>query len=427
MFDKRIYVEAEIEALSPLHVGTGGIVDRNDLKNEKDERVTIAELQRDGASKPYVPGSTLKGIIREYSRHFMETVILHSIFGHIKTETRNGHPGEGQAGRLIVYGAGLVAAGNAKNWPLGRDGEFVSARTAINNATGAADPGKLFYQEMCAPGARFRFRARLNGADHKAQLYALLAAFAADNGIGGGKGRADGEGRLRLDVKTLSITRETLAPDGSLQHTEVTDFDLVAETKKLAQPETVSLKISCKGPYLSRDWSYEKPTRNEQDKSKYQDPDNIPLARGKYHPELPGPSLMGALRARAEWLDKINNGNDHLALILFGETGQAALLRADRIELDGTPTPFEHTSVKLDRFSGAPIDSALVTTKSFVGTRFDVVLSYRINPCSVDSGSDQGQALAFFKDILLPDIVKNGLILGHGTNMGFGWFKVKNA
>jgi len=80
---------------------------------------------------------------------------------------------------------------------------------------------------------------------------------------------------------------------------------------------------------------------------------------------------------------------------------------------------YDITSVKLDHFSGAPIDKALFTTHAVVGTRLELALALR----------DRGGAAtprtadrALFNK-LQSDIKKNGLMLGYGSGKGFGWFE----
>src|SRR5205823_4997521 len=157
-------------------------------------------------------------------------------------------------------------------------------------------------------------------------------------------------------------------------------------------------------------------------------------------PGLPlvlGSSISGALRSRATWLaaldahrrgDPMPASNDRVVLHprdiasltsverLFGVAGFRGLLQIDSI-LVHEAEPWCVTSVKLDRFSGAPIDNALFTTETFVGARLTVQLRLVSRGGTAPEDKDKK-----WFDALLADVGRNGLQLGHGRNKGFGWF-----
>jgi hypothetical protein len=80
-------------------------------------------------------------------------------------------------------------------------------------------------------------------------------------------------------------------------------------------------------------------------------------------------------------------------------------------------SPVEITSEALDQFSMAPLDGALFTTRAFVGCEFSVHLG--LDRRRTVTAADE----TFFRE-LVDDATDNGLMLGHGTNKGFGWFAV---
>lgn len=84
---------------------------------------------------------------------------------------------------------------------------------------------------------------------------------------------------------------------------------------------------------------------------------------------------------------------------LFGESGYRGLLSINRLEVK-TAEPWNVTSVKLDRFSGVPVDNALFTTATFLGVQ--VIVTLRLDE-------------------------KRGIELGHGANKGVGWFRVEEV
>ncbi len=87
----------------------------------------------------------------------------------------------------------------------------------------------------------------------------------------------------------------------------------------------------------------------------------------------------------------------------------------------------EITSVKLDHFSGAPIDKALFSTKVVVGVRLEIALALEsrrdADPEKRGGAGDADEKVAKLFKELIEDIRGDGLTLGHGANKGFGWFK----
>jgi hypothetical protein len=111
---------------------------------------------------------------------------------------------------------------------------------------------------------------------------------------------------------------------------------------------------------------------------------------------------------------------------LFGINGFRGLLKVRLEKFSGNRLE-TITSVKLDSFSGAPIDNALFKTEAFLGTTLDFSLGIRPRKHR-DEGGDWGtrtvsaEALALY-ELLVADIRRNGLTLGHGAAKGFGWFE----
>jgi hypothetical protein len=79
------------------------------------------------------------------------------------------------------------------------------------------------------------------------------------------------------------------------------------------------------------------------------------------------------------------------------------------------------TSVKLDRFTSGPIDNALFKTGAFLGVALDAAFAIEARPPSLPAGERKMDDDLY--EELLQDIRTNGLVLGHGGNKGFGWFR----
>lgn len=453
----RYDIGGEIEVLSPMHVGNGetrtlGAIGAPAAGKPAPE---IAAVQRDARGRPFLPGTTLKGLLRRIAEADGADAVA-PLFGTI-TDAQGG----GAMGAVLVRGAAEIRPGSAEGMPYAAScadelgpGVFVAARTRVDRHSGTAADNKLHFAEMVVPGARYRFAATLErrsdtapaaavSGEAAALLEAFLAVLARLTDAAGwpiGKGQADGQGRVRLDGDTVRIVQRKIGPDGVLGTADATALWSVrtpARTDTDGSARTITL--TCPGPFLIADSSH-RPQRDANGDSV--GPQVAAQRRGDLALLL-GSSVTGALRARAAWLVARQRHRDGLPLPssrkvddpdrpfagaadiaklepverLFGVTGFRALLDLRSLEiLSGRPARF--TSVKLDRFSGAPIDNALFKTDAFVGTTLRFTLALSARPGVVPSDADRA-----LYDRLTDDLLTNGIVLGHGGNAGFGWFE----
>jgi len=478
MFAARLVIEADLTLLSPLHVGTGEVETHDSITyqasgTKERKKPFVATVMRDDGGWPVVPGASVKGVLRSLAGDGPDAFDLFGspTGGEVRDPDRHGPERKLWRGRLTAYAmrygpnndpAALTsdlpfADREMKDGtPFGARGLYVAARTAIKPGSGTADDKKLFYQEMVAPGAVFRLRLELrldrsgNAAAAEACLLRVLQTLRRDDGVAFGKGQSLGQGRFKLAPATIEARRLVLDAGGKLADpdeagtTETWREDVAGGTPG-AGAARHALKLTCDGPFLIDDPSVE-----------HADDSGLPRLNAQQHasvPLLPGSTLAGALRARAGWLaklrwndetkrrdcrDKILAKGDEAAAAhdprvvtepadlspterLFGVTGWRGLVRVVRITCE-PGVGFENiTSVKLDRFSMAPIDGALFTTRAAIDPVFEVVLE--VEKRGGFPGADD-QAL-FAK--LLEDLRQEGIMLGHGTSRGYGWFGVTQA
>lgn len=440
---------------TPLHVGTGETRQIAQVKGKTGDNQRgppeVAAIARNEKRDPYLPASTLKGTFRRLAKDELgwgEDELV-PIFGTAKND------GTGRMGAVLFRGASCVKAGPANGMPyadgnassggstdLG-SGVFVAARTSIDDASGTAADNRLYFQEMVAPGAEFEIRliSEANddtaAAERAAQILSILTHLHTA-GTHIGKGTADGMGRIALKAAPSWQARK-LGADGTLVDTVLTPRAPALPRTPKASAWSRTLRLYCDTPFLIVDSSWE-PTRDPVTR----DPQGPQLKTQRLANRLPlilGSSVSGALRARAEWLlalkvlrasgvapkrapDKIVRSRADVATLdsterLFGVTGFKALLSVAVTIADPPPGDISITSVKLDRFSGAPIDGALFQCEAVRGVTLEVAL--KIN----NRGGHATTDVVDLADKLLSDVTGNGLILGHGGNKGFGWFKVK--
>jgi CRISPR/Cas system CSM-associated protein Csm3 (group 7 of RAMP superfamily) len=412
---QRVDYSFVLEVLSALHIGTGETRLYVPEGKTADQGWHIQTIVRDHEDKPFLPGSSIKGLLRGIARQLGDDGDV--LFGSIRQDNT------GRMGALQVRGASQIKPGVASGLPYAKDGVFITARTAIDGGRGISETNKLFHAEAVAPEARFCVRLRLEvRADLQGLeqlLLKILAQLSVAEGVGLGADGASGLGRIRL-VEKVSCTSWSLdAKSGALRADR--EQSVFLSEPVIHASSCVELVLGCDGPYLQNDFSWDKDQR-QQEKNKTQDEDAAHLKplRRKEVPYLTGDSVSGFLRARLNWLkavaDMRKEDADYLnSERLFGKTGERARLTV-RITHSRAGGTMKNTSLRVDRFSGGAIDNALFVTESDYGVRFRLVLEL-----DGRASEDDDKALK----ALEADICQNGLQLGHGTGKGFGWFRVE--
>lgn len=450
---------------SPLHVGSGETGFSAQIVNDKTgDMVEIARVAHAGNDDPILPGSGLKGAARALMRDDPAEALL---FGSRKIREAE----DAKAGRLTFWTAlrdgtvdlpDLTDAPYADSTLANETGEradnkpdhasaglFVEARTAIDPKRGIADEGRLFHRQYVAPGVRFTLRLGLFNPDDEARkaLAKLLKRMAEGFALGSGT-RAD-QGRMTLDLDAMT-TQAYLLTSGELKEDDAPTRlrDLVAATAAptfAAPVRSVALRLVGDGPFLVNDSSAERKRRaqstamGEEGRLGHEDAPNLSALKdfSADLPRLPGASLRGALRSRALWLGRLGEPNyedrrdevfklDNLATMscserLFGINGWASLLRLSGIACESHEGWETLTSVKLDSMSMAPVDGGLFGIRASVDPVFTVTLSLE------QRGELPDEKDCDFFDRLVSSLKKDGLVLGHAGNRGFGWFRVEEV
>ncbi|MFZ1679652.1 MAG: RAMP superfamily CRISPR-associated protein [Rhizobiaceae bacterium] len=435
MFADRTCYKFDLITAAATHVGTGAF--RELSRPGRNEPMQIAAIARDNEGRPWLPPTTLKGVLRRLAE---DTGLAGDngflpLFGAIK-DSRNPNA-EGNMGLLLMR-AGR-ATGKSPDWSmmpyasLIETGDaFVAARTAIDGAIGVADDHKLFFQEMLPAGAKFTAEAIVlrhgSGSAAAIDLMDRLMAIAMRDGLRVGKGQADGQGALT--IANVEVVDWTLTAAGDLD--AAPQRTLTSAPSSVAMPANVvdarKWRLSCEAPFLVADSSVAM-ARDSHDPHREKKASGPQIRAQRVSENLPlvlGSSISGALRARATWLaDRAVRrgelaGKEDAVQKLFGAIEWRALAEIRNLRV-AHAEPFDITSLRIDRFSGGPVDNALFTTSAFVGVSasFDFVLVKR-------GGQPDGEARKLFS-LLCEDIVANGLMLGAGASKGFGWFKVVEA
>ena len=455
--------EARLEVLAPLHIGAGfdRIQDRAD-----GETVEVAQLILAANGQPAITPTALKGAMRAIVKNAAGNDTAALLFGreldhNIKT---------GAIGILTPYAALMKQPGDIshRREVRGRSkgGTFQAVRTAINGAAGVPASDKLFTTEMVAPGAVFSLRMRLLGdpravPEASAQAVAHLLELLQRDGLTLGRGRGDGQGLVKVTLER--VTSRWADGQGIQSKDDLANWQRRIATNAQWQAPEHPYRFTLRGDaaFLVSAGPEASSQISDATQQGRQGRSNMirALRRRNNEPELPGSSLMGALRARAEWLAGLRNlrgipGHEkdsiHIAEI-FGlradqmEDSQLMKALADRLDVQPiqitglagrlrlrriTPQKaevVELASVRLDRFTQAPMDGALFATEAFVMPCFDVDLQLSPHPCDACDAELRRWVRRLIRHIAQRGAVEEGIMLGHGRNRGFGWFTLREG
>lgn len=446
MIGARTRIFATLRVLSPLHIGTGhrGPIESGEGQGLEMEGPSATLVMLDHRRLPYIPGSSLKGVLRRLSR---DPTLL---FG-----PESGSE-EHASGNVIFWSAtacdtpthtGPVPYDNSRadSGSGGREtqGLFIDSRTAIDPETGVAERSRLFHSEQVLPGTEFAFSLTLAaqaGREAENELAEILAALCAPEGVGLGRNSRQGNGRVQLICETI---REEVFSLGG----KVSDAPPVWRKRVMQKIDTMfdatrqfAVILRGQGPFLIADNSPHTGAENGEA------PQVTGLADFHDHgPRLTGATLLGALRSRFAWERALKNDaktddKDRVFTCaqeltaterLFGVTGWKGRVSLGLIRLLNEPPKQTIMSVKLDRFSGAPMDNALFGTEAWINPEFRVVVTLAQRAATDEETTqlmaEDDELFADFLTTRLPDPVWGGLALGLGQNKGYGVFKVEIA
>ncbi len=210
-FDKLLIeyiLEADLENLTPLSIGSGksvvGAIDNPIIRLE---------------GKPYIPGSTLKGILRSEAERYVRTVygedqsyvcnILNPKEGELKRKEKLG---ENYVPCLVcqVFGGPTIASHVYifDAYPKVYHTEIRNA-VSINRITGGQHAGRLFDIEYVTPHALFQWKLRvinidiLNRGDKRTNLFNYLMKKLVEGELFIGSRRSVGLGQIKMYIRKV--------------------------------------------------------------------------------------------------------------------------------------------------------------------------------------------------------------------------------
>lgn len=274
---RRCEISGDLVAVTALHVGA-----------DRDGSVVDGQQCRDGLGRVVLPGTTLAGVVRQALRRIGSD----ELWGD-------------------KDGASIVSVFDA--WASGPVSVEVRDSVSIDRVTGVAARHHLHAREVVPAGSRFRFRAVFDGrnggpAFTDNEVDALVNLLTGP-GVFVGAAGSSGLGHVRLDAPTVRSI--DTAAVGTV--TELRDSLLKTPQRSVRGPSPTEAvpagHIRITVPWQPTGAVYsavEVPGGH---------PDSVPLvtadvedAKSVVRLTLPGTSVKGVLRSRAEWIARTVTG-----------------------------------------------------------------------------------------------------------------------
>ena len=342
----KLILEGKIELLTPLIIGSG----------EKNADIDIV-VQKDAAGKPYIPATSLAGVLRHY--YFENAVIkdedkdyLRYFWGADRASSENSMCQSALTiSDLLLDNEAIIKV---------RDG------VAIDHKYGVALEHKKFDYEVVEPGALFNLRIEVTLREiYKKDLFAGILVFLGNalikSFVSVGAMTTKGFGRCQLideEYRELDFKQKghVLAwLSGDIRSVEPSVYNpTVIECAGLGM-FSINALFEVKNSLIVRSYS-----------GKPEEPDAVHITSGG-RPVLPGTSLKGAVRSRAiRIINTLDGDGEKLVRQLFGwadDSGNSKEKIKSRFIVEETDVsnlkPEIQHRIKIDRFTGGVIKSAL--------------------------------------------------------------------
>ena len=423
----RVKIKGTLKTLSALHINSGEEAEYKDKENESRH---YAQLCLNAENKPFVPASTIRGVLRGFAEQH-DQKMLNRLFGYNSENDENR-----ASGKLRFYDAPLfdfniceeLLKNHENKQKIYKNQGFINFRTKLNPILGVAEETKLFASEYVPAGSTFEVELEadeINETDVK-DILGLLKCFDGSEHATLGKGISQGQGRVEWKCEEISyLDAEQVKnwlndPNGKLEHVKLQPIESTRILKKSLTKIEIQLNFSA--PFLVND-AYLVEEKVEE-KTDIPDLKFNRLPNGE--PIIPASSLRGVLRGQCQKIlnTRFPQHPDLKKLLdnLFGTTEQRSLIWITDA-VGNSKENHEQTFSAIDRFTGGAKEGALyqvnaaqeqiLTTTIFLDDKRELLDGKR----RLEEW-EKGLLLLVARDALEGD-----LMCGWGKARGFGVFK----
>lgn len=420
----KIILQSQIECLSPMHIGSGT------------GSYSDMDIIRDADGRPVIPSAGFIGVLRRMIKHQIinedigESHEFKNFWGYAEDK-------DGMQSALCCSDLNCIGS-NEKESPkiVIRDG------ICIDNATGMVKSGGKYDFELLESGNRFKikmeFTYRKDNEDFVRKTASTILKLLAEKRILIGAKTNNGFGRIGIVKDSVKIYLFDFSSEGNdLRKTENSSnkniFNWLTQNfseqnsinqQELGRPFSEKLKrfsitttLRLKNSLIVRSYS-----------SGPKMPDAVQLKSLNKDWVIPGSSLKGAIRARAERIVNtlgLKNA-DTIITELFGnvcdeqqlEDARKGRIRVQEIYL--SPKDFiaeQQTRIKIDRFTNGAMDGCLFNSMPIFIQAEGKIIEMNIE---IDNYKEYEPGLLL---LVLKDLWSGDLPVGGEKNIGRGVFR----
>ena len=411
----------DIKLKSPLAIGSGENVN------------TDSDVIVDNTGKPFIPASSLAGVLRNYVAQNSGIPTANAVFGFIprtKDEAKKAKAKDRnyiERDCLVRVYDGLYAGGNDDFFITNRDMVALRDKVGIDGAkfdmqaveTGASFTAYIevlqqgFEEDSDKPDLAFII-------DIVKEIEAAISALAADR-IRLGSKTSRGYGSVSVACKSMEFTEPQ----------EWIDFDMMdANVWETASPVVLSqdhpfqltLGLELQGGISIREYTTEPSTEKKTMPDYMQLSLHLLKEAGAPTPVIPGTSWAGAIRDRflafsgKKTMESLF-GYVHQKLVDGDDDVMKSVISFSESILTGGIWKTT-TRNAIDRFSGGTKDGALYTERTYYGGKTELVISFTKAP-------DEKQKKLL--SACLADLHNGFLAVGGLTSVGRGLFRITSV
>lgn len=419
---RKIVIQSKLKTQSPLRIGSGA-----------NEGLTDILILKDKQGQPFIPGTSLAGVLRSEIAAIYDEKAADKLFGSI--DGRDSNQSMLNISDVVLTSKGIVV----------RDG------VAIDELTGVAKTGAKFDFEALERGAAGDVLLELtvrkcdeakpleityqhNAYSVKGDCYGEMAATIADlltGGISVGSLTTKGYGKIAgaeaVSVYDFDFTQAKSAEQwlAYISDEKLPQAAYTGKAEAVKAAENFYLEVGCalQGALLVRNFDVDDSKQNKEEATL----SAVQLKSGEDY-VIPGTSWKGVLRSRAFKILLALTGNDlqaaqHKLQEIFGfandgekQSGKRSKLLVDETYISTKKlSAMRQTRNRIDRFTGSTIDSVLFCEEPVWQQKRDentVTLKACLKNCS--------QAEAGLMLLLLKDLWLGNMNIGSGRGVGRG-------
>ena len=391
---KKKYYKITFALASPLALGSG----------ENDN--TDKDLMKDSNGIPYIPASSIAGVVRESLEKKQGQTKTAEYLG-IVTPNSSDTKADQSESTVLFYDA-VISSGEPR----------ITVRDSVSlDEWKTARKGAKFDMEILEPGISFTTYLEQDFVPEKEEDYGIeiVKEFLSDTLLFGGKSMR-GYGAIK-DVKAWETT--FVFPDETEKWIA---FDLYQDdqawtpctAERIAPSKELRISLELQGGISIRKYT----TRVSTEETAEPDMEQLTVGKDPI-PVIPGTSWAGAFKHRMEDFDIDTKGENSIFGYVKGEgKNEKARSRIFFGESQLTGGSFQTLSRNaIDRFTGGTVDGALFTERAYYGGTTDLLIAWKSDSPMPEA---EKKALA----ALLADLHFGFLAIGGETSIGRGIFSI---